>query len=55
MEKTGAGFVIDGAIATSSASRLLTSRAISGLLVPPAIHGLMVTGINVPVRIGTPW
>ena len=54
MKTTGAGFVIDGAI-----------RDIDGLrefgdlvgyyraAVPPAIHDLMVTGINVPIRIGT--
>ena len=53
MKTTGAGFVIDGAI-----------RDIDGLrefgdlvgyyraAVPPAIHDLMVTGINVPIRIG---
>jgi len=53
MKTTGAGFVIDGAI-----------RDIDGIMpfvdlagyyraaVPPAIHDLMVTGINVPIRIG---
>ncbi len=51
-KKTGAGFVIDGAI------RDLEDIAPTGMpgyfraAVPPAIHGLMVTGINVPVRIG---
>ncbi len=51
-KKTGTGFVIDGAI------RDLEDIAPYGMpgyfraAVPPAIHGLMVTGINVPVRIG---
>lgn len=51
-KKTGAGFVIDGAI------RDLEDIAPTGMpgyfraAVPPAIRGLMVTGINVPVRIG---
>jgi 4-hydroxy-4-methyl-2-oxoglutarate aldolase len=49
---TGAGFVIDGAI------RDLQSIAKFGMggyyrdAVPPAINNVMVTGINVPVRIG---
>jgi len=51
-KKTGTGFVIDGAI------RDLEDIAPYGMpgyfraAVPPAIRGLMVTGINVPVRIG---
>lgn len=51
-KKTGAGFVIDGAI------RDLEGIAPFGIpgyfrgAVPPAIRGVMVTGINVPVRIG---
>jgi regulator of RNase E activity RraA len=51
-KKTGAGFVIDGAI------RDLEGVAPTGMAgyfraaVPPAIRGMMVTGINVPVRIG---
>jgi 4-hydroxy-4-methyl-2-oxoglutarate aldolase len=49
---TGAGFVIDGAI------RDLQGIAAFGMggyyrdAVPPAINNVMVTGINVPVRIG---
>jgi 4-hydroxy-4-methyl-2-oxoglutarate aldolase len=49
---TGAGFVIDGAI------RDLQGIATFGMggyyrdAVPPAINNVMVTGINVPVRIG---
>jgi 4-hydroxy-4-methyl-2-oxoglutarate aldolase len=51
-KKTGAGFVIDGAI------RDLEGVAPFGLAgyfrgaTPPAIRNVMVTGINVPVRIG---
>jgi len=51
-KKTGTGFVIDGAI------RDLEGIAAFGMpgyfrgAVPPAITGVMVTGINVPVRIG---
>ena len=52
MTTTGAGFVIDGAIRDLEG---LTPLDMSGYYrgaVPPAIHDLMVTGINVPVRIG---
>jgi 4-hydroxy-4-methyl-2-oxoglutarate aldolase len=51
-KKTGVGFVIDGAI------RDLNGIATFGMggyfrdAVPPAIRDVMVTGINVPVRIG---
>jgi regulator of RNase E activity RraA len=41
MKTTGAGFGIDGAI-----------RDMDGISLPPAIHNVMVTGIDIPVRIG---
>jgi regulator of RNase E activity RraA len=53
MTTTGAGFVIDGAIRDLDGINPMTELA--GYYragVPPAIHDLMVTGINVPVRIG---
>jgi 4-hydroxy-4-methyl-2-oxoglutarate aldolase len=49
---TGAGFVIDGAIRDLEG---ITPFGMAGYFrgaVPPAIRGVMVTGINVPVRIG---
>jgi 4-hydroxy-4-methyl-2-oxoglutarate aldolase len=49
---TGAGFVIDGAIRDLEG---ITPFDMSGYYrgaTPPAIHNLMVTGINIPVRIG---
>ena len=52
MKTTGAGFVIDGAIRDLEG---ITPFDLSGYYragVPPAIHDLMVTGINVPIRIG---
>lgn len=53
MKTTGAGFVIAGAIRD-----IVGIHPMADLVgyyraaVPPAIHDLMVTGINVPVRIG---
>jgi regulator of RNase E activity RraA len=49
---TKAGFVIDGAVRDLNG---IASFGMSGYFrgaVPPAINNLMVTGINVPVRIG---
>jgi regulator of RNase E activity RraA len=49
---TKAGFVIDGAVRDLNG---ISSFGMSGYFrgaVPPAINNLMVTGINVPVRIG---
>jgi regulator of RNase E activity RraA len=53
MKTTGAGFVIDGAIRDLDGISPLT--ALAGYYrgaTPPAIHAVMVTGINIPVRIG---
>jgi regulator of RNase E activity RraA len=53
MKTTGAGFVIDGAIRDIVGLAPFTDLAgYYRAAVPPAIHDLMVTGINVPVRIG---
>jgi len=49
---TGAGFVIDGAIRDLEGISPLDLAGYYRQAVPPAIHDLMVTGINVPVRIG---
>ena len=51
-KKTGAGFVIDGAIRDLEGIAPFDMAGYFRGAVPPAIHGLMVTGINVPVRIG---
>lgn len=51
-KKTGAGFVIDGAIRDLEAVAPIGMPGYFRAAVPPAIRGLMVTGINVPVRIG---
>jgi 4-hydroxy-4-methyl-2-oxoglutarate aldolase len=51
-KKTGTGFVVDGAIRDLEG---ITNFDMAGYFrgaVPPAIAGLMVTGINVPVRVG---
>ena len=54
MKTTGAGFVIDGAIRDIVGLTPFTSLVgYYRAAVPPAIHDLMVTGINVPVRIGS--
>ena len=53
MKTTGAGFVIDGAIRDIDGLRPFTNLVgYYRAAVPPAIHDLMVTGINVPIRIG---
>jgi len=49
---TGAGFVIDGAIRDLEGVGNFDMAGYFRASVPPAIKGLMVTGINVPVRIG---
>jgi regulator of RNase E activity RraA len=51
-KKTGTGFVIDGAIRDLEGVAPLGMAGYFRAAVPPAIRGLMVTGINVPVRIG---
>ncbi len=51
-KKTGAGFVIDGAIRDLEGIATFGMAGYFRAAVPPAIQGLMVTGINVPVRIG---
>jgi regulator of RNase E activity RraA len=51
-KKTGAGFVIDGAIRDLEGIAAFDMAGYFRAAVPPAIQGLMVTGINVPVRIG---
>ena len=49
---TRAGFVIDGAIRDLDGITPLDMGGYFRAAVPPAINNLMVTGINVPVRIG---
>jgi regulator of RNase E activity RraA len=52
-KKTGTGFVIDGAIRDLDG---ISEWDMPGFFVgatPPAIHGTMVMGINIPVRIGS--
>jgi 4-hydroxy-4-methyl-2-oxoglutarate aldolase len=49
---TGTGFVIDGAIRDLEGIAPFEMAGYYRLATPPAIHDLMVTGINVPVRIG---
>ncbi|RPJ86631.1 MAG: dimethylmenaquinone methyltransferase [Acidobacteria bacterium] len=49
---TGAGFVIDGAIRDLEGVANFDMAGYFRGAVPPAIRGLMVTGINVPVRVG---
>jgi regulator of RNase E activity RraA len=54
MKTTGAGFVIDGAVRDIVGLTPFTELVgYYRAAVPPAIHDLMVTGINVPVRIGS--
>jgi 4-hydroxy-4-methyl-2-oxoglutarate aldolase len=52
MDKTATGFVIDGAIRDLRGIAPYDIAGYYRAAVPPAIHDLMVTGINVPVRIG---
>jgi 4-hydroxy-4-methyl-2-oxoglutarate aldolase len=49
---TGAGFVIDGAIRDLQGIATFGMGGYYREAVPPAINNVMVTGINVPVRIG---
>ncbi len=49
---TGAGFIIDGAIRDLEGVHPFDMGGYYRAAVPPAIHDLMVTGLNVPVRIG---
>jgi 4-hydroxy-4-methyl-2-oxoglutarate aldolase len=51
-KKTGTGFVIDGAIRDLEGIAEFGMAGYYRGATPPAIRGLMVTGINVPVRIG---
>jgi len=51
-KKTGTGFVIDGAIRDLEGVARIGMPGYFRKAVPPAISGVMVTGINVPVRIG---
>ncbi len=51
-KKTGAGFVIDGCIRDLEENAGLGMPGYFRAAVPGAIRGVMVTGINVPVRIG---
>jgi 4-hydroxy-4-methyl-2-oxoglutarate aldolase len=51
-KKTGTGFVIDGAIRDLEGVADFDLAGYFRGATPPAIRGLMVTGINVPVRIG---
>jgi regulator of RNase E activity RraA len=51
-KKTGTGFVIDGAIRDLEGITEIGMPGYFKAAVPPAVQGLMVTGINVPVRIG---
>ena len=49
---TGAGFVIDGAIRDLEGIAVFDMAGYFRGATPPAINNVMVTGINVPVRIG---
>jgi regulator of RNase E activity RraA len=51
-KKTGAGFVIDGAIRDLEGIAPFGMAGYYRAAVPPGIRGVMATGINVPVRIG---
>ena len=52
-KKTGAGFVIDGAIRDVEGIEPFGMPGFFRGATPPAIHGTMVMGINIPVRIGS--
>jgi len=52
-KKTGAGFVIDGAIRDLEGVAPFDLAGYFRGATPPAIRNVMVTGINVPVRIGS--
>ena len=49
---TGAGFVIDGGIRDLEGIAPYDMAGYFRGATPPSIHDLMVTGINIPVRIG---
>jgi len=51
-KKTGAGFVIDGAIRDLEGIAAFDLAGYFRGATPPAIRNVMVTGVNVPVRIG---
>ena len=51
-KKTGTGFVIDGAIRDLEGIAQFDMAGYYRCATPPPIHGQMVAGINVPVRIG---
>lgn len=51
-KKTGAGFVIDGAIRDLEGIANFDLAGYYRGATPPAIRNVMVTGINVPVRVG---
>lgn len=51
-KRTGVGFVIDGAIRDLQGIANFGMHGYYRDAVPPAINNVMVTGINVPVRIG---
>ena len=51
-KKTGTGFVIDGAIRDLEGISQFNMPGYYRCAGPPWIHGLMVAGINVPVRVG---
>ena len=51
-QTTGQGFVIDGAIRDVDGISEFDMAGYYRGAVPPAIHDLMVTGINIPIRIG---
>jgi len=53
MKTTGTGFVIDGAIRDIRGIAPFDMAGYFRAAAPPAIHDLMVTGINVPIRIGS--
>jgi regulator of RNase E activity RraA len=52
MKTTGAGFVIDGAIRDLEGIAAFDMAGYFRGATPPAIRNVMVTGVNVPVRIG---
>jgi 4-hydroxy-4-methyl-2-oxoglutarate aldolase len=52
MKTTGAGFVIDGAIRDLEGIAAFDLAGYFRGATPPAIRNVMVTGINVPVRVG---
>jgi len=51
-KKTGAGFVIDGAIRDLEGIAAFDMAGYFRGATPPAIRNVMVTGINIPVRVG---